>query len=440
MEEENKEKWKIQIDNAYHNWKYNNLHKDIKSYFNNCKTNEKVPQKLKYQIQEENPIGSDLNDLKDAVDQVDDDESDKTFIRDSSQSITFLGSKLEVDEEEADDVAVNTYCKETILSGFLKTIKKLCNVGYRILKSGLDILKKLFKKAIDFIEAGMQKIAIKIGRTVAKIMAWAYPLPDYEIHESLGVKCIHGLEFENTEQTITNTPQTTFFPKTVEEISKVVLLAKNEGKRVRAAGMKHSWTDLFSDNNEYLMYLLPLEVTDHLTFGRMGISGAESEIEKWGSELTNIEFIEELDDDGNHAAVRVGAGTTNLQMMQWSIDNGWTLPMDIIALMITYGGSNATITHGAGIKNPNLSDIVIKLEFVNALGELQIVDDPKLLKSVSGAFGLLGIVTSITFRMDKMTYARYHPKKTNMVESIPRPDTDPNDPAFQKMVDLCQNQ
>ena len=114
--------------------------------------------------------------------------------------------------------------------------------------------------------------------------------------------------------------------------------------------------------------------------------------------------------------------------------------MDIIALMITYGGSNATITHGAGINNPTLSDIVIKLEFVNALGELQIVDDPKLLKSVSGAFGLLGIVTVIIFRMDKMTYARYHPKKTNMVESIPRPDTDPNDPAFQKMVDLCQNQ
>ena len=54
-----------------------------------------------------------MNDLKDAVDQVDD-ESDKTFIRESSQSITFLGSKLEVDEEEADDIAVNTYCKETI--------------------------------------------------------------------------------------------------------------------------------------------------------------------------------------------------------------------------------------------------------------------------------------------------------------------------------------
>ena len=30
-------------------------------------------------------------------------------------------------------------------------------------------------------------------------------------------------------------------------------------------------------------------------------------------------------------------GTTNLQMMQWSIENDYTLPMDIIALMITYG-------------------------------------------------------------------------------------------------------
>ena len=47
--------------------------------------------------------------------------------------------------------------------------------------------------------------------------------------------------------------------------------------------------------------------------------------------------------------------------------------MNIIAAMITCGGSNATITHGAGIKNKNLSDIVLKIEFVNALGELQVL-------------------------------------------------------------------
>ena len=60
-------------------------------------------------------------------------------------------------------------------------------------------------------------------------------------------------------------------------------------------------------------------------------------------------------------------------MMHWSAESGWTMPMDIIAQMISYGGSNATITHGAGINNKCLNDIVLKLEFVNALGELQVI-------------------------------------------------------------------
>ena len=66
-------------------------------------------------------------------------------------------------------------------------------------------------------------------------------------------------------------------------------------------------------------------------------------------------------DEGEHAAVRVGAGATNLQMLEWSQKSGWTMPMNIIALMISYGGANATITHGAGINNKNLNDIVIKV-------------------------------------------------------------------------------
>ena len=81
------------------------------------------------------------------------------------------------------------------------------------------------------------------------------------------------------------------------------------------------------------------------------------------STITTIfQFVETLDD--NHAAVRVGAAATNLEMVKWSTNHGWTLPMDIIAVMITYGGSNATITHGAGINNKNLNDIVLKLESI----------------------------------------------------------------------------
>ena len=70
---------------------------------------------------------------------------------------------------------------------------------------------------------------------------------------------------------------------------------------------------------------------------RAGVDGMEEAINDWGSELNFIEvqckcfekrifpiphqiilqFVEELD-EGQHAAVRVGAATTNLQMLHWS--------------------------------------------------------------------------------------------------------------------------
>ena len=53
--------------------------------------------------------------------------------------------------------------------------------------------------------------------------------------------------------------------------------------------MKHSWSDMFSNTGEILVYLLPLEVTDTISFARVGIEGMEAAISKWGSELTNIE-------------------------------------------------------------------------------------------------------------------------------------------------------
>ena len=94
-----------------------------------------------------------------------------------------MGSEVSIPEEDVSDTEVDTYCKETIFSGFWKTLKKLSNASYRILKSDLDILKKLFKKAVDFIEAGMQAIVVGIGHVIAKIVALAHPIPDYKVHD-----------------------------------------------------------------------------------------------------------------------------------------------------------------------------------------------------------------------------------------------------------------
>lgn len=38
-------------------------------------------------------------------------------------------------------------------------------------------------------------------------------------------------------------------------------------------------------------------------------------------------------------------------------------------------------------------------------GKLQMIDDPQLLKAAAGAFGLLGVVTHITYELDAMSYA-----------------------------------
>ena len=142
------------------------------------------------------------------------------------------------------------------------------------------------------MEAGLQSFVIAIGKMIAKIVAWANPIPDYEEHETLeDILCIKNLAFENTEQTINNTPQITFFPKTIDQVSRVIKHARKEGKRIRAAGMKHSWTDLFSNDGEYLMYLLPLEVTDHLTFARMDKKAAAAGLDRWGSEMNSIEVF-----------------------------------------------------------------------------------------------------------------------------------------------------
>ena len=40
---------------------------------------------------------------------------------------------------------------------------------------------------------------------------------------------------------------------------------------------------------EILVYLLPLSVTDTISFARFGIGGMEEEIENWGTELNKIE-------------------------------------------------------------------------------------------------------------------------------------------------------
>ena len=85
----------------------------------------------------------------------------------------------------------------------------------------------------------------------------------------------------------------------------------------------------------------------------------------------------------------------------------------------TIGGVNAPICHGAGAGKGTVSDYVRRIEYVDANGNLQSVSDPGQLRAAAGCFGLLGVVTNITYELDAMTYAIMKPLKVDVAQAIP---------------------
>lgn len=86
---------------------------------------------------------------------------------------------------------------------------------------------------------------------------------------------------------------------------------------------------------------------------------------------------------------------------------------------VTIGGVNGPICHGAGARHGTVSDYVRAVEYIDANGNLQEITDPNHLRAAAGCFGLLGIVTHITFELDKMSYAVLKPRKVDVARAIP---------------------
>ena len=145
------EAWKDAVREAYKQWKYNKVHKDIKDHFTAIqKREDKFGQSFK---KEAGPLMANLSQLKEDVEKAKS-EDKVSKIRDGS-SVEFFGQKIDVGD--ADDEEVDKFCKDTVFDGFWKTITKLNNSIYLSTKSVGDVLKKLIKKLCDFMECGMMK-------------------------------------------------------------------------------------------------------------------------------------------------------------------------------------------------------------------------------------------------------------------------------------------
>ncbi len=217
---------------------------------------------------------------------------------------------------------------------------------------------------------------------------------------------------------VQNTPRYTFVPTTVLGLQNLVLYAKKHSLRVRVAGYRHSWSPTFSETGQIFVSLLNLkQVTETPDASSLG----PSHVVTTGNELKIIELApESLSSDPKKRLVRVGVSVTNEEFRRWALANGaWTLPMDVILVEVTIGGVNGPICHGAGRRHQTLSDQVRQIEYIDVNGKQQTVSDPKLLKAAAGCFGLLGIVTHITFELEAMTYAVMKPRKPDIGLAIP---------------------
>ncbi|KAJ7037125.1 hypothetical protein C8F04DRAFT_999443 [Mycena alexandri] len=221
-------------------------------------------------------------------------------------------------------------------------------------------------------------------------------------------------EFENWGETVKNTPTFTFVPTTVLGIQNLVRYASENNMRVRCSGFRHSWSPIFSQKSEILISFVNLAEVTTLRDPRSLIPGPYPGV----PDLKTIELMEST--ASGKRLCRIGAAVTNEDFRRWALEkNAWALPVSVIMVEVTVGGVNAPICHGAGRRHLTVSDYVRSVEYVDCKGALQTVSDPHQLKVAAGAFGLLGVVTHLTFELDAMSYAVMTPRKIDVGLAIP---------------------
>ncbi|KAL5638994.1 hypothetical protein ACGC1H_003387 [Rhizoctonia solani] len=241
------------------------------------------------------------------------------------------------------------------------------------------------------------------------------PFPEVLEVDGKPMDCVKsGTKFQNWGHTVENTPAYTFVARTEIGLCNLIKWAAGVKKKVRVAGYRHTWSDFYSSDNEVLVMLLPIKVLTDLP----SYSPSMEEIQK-SSDLVGIQVTST---DSKGALCTVKSGTTNEMFREWCLQNRrWCIPFNVIMVEITLGGSNGPICHGAGLSSTTLSDLVAEFHYIDPHGNKKSISDPNQLRAASGCFGLLGICTALTLRLDAMSMAVMNPVKVPLVLAIPPP-------------------
>ncbi|KAG0364501.1 hypothetical protein BC939DRAFT_459347 [Gamsiella multidivaricata] len=173
-------------------------------------------------------------------------------------------------------------------------------------------------------------------------------------------------------------PADIFYPETLEDLKKIVNMARTNGKKVRCAASGHSWSST-SVTDGYLVVVNKMENV---------YSPVYSEKEKtWTVQLETGVLVKDLDNvlrDHNPPL---------------------TLPSNVVLDSVRYGGVLSLGCHGAATHTRTLPDLVSEVTIIDANGNLNTFSQEKDAEEFSAAcvnLGLLGVIYSYTLRVEPM--------------------------------------
>lgn len=172
----------------------------------------------------------------------------------------------------------------------------------------------------------------------------------------------HPIEtFVNAWKNVKFHPETTLFPRSVEEVVDVVNLARRWGRKLKPVGGAHG----FNHNIKTEGMLVDLRHLNRI----LGVDGDVAHLE---AGVTLAEIISAMDAKGLHFP---GLGS-------WSSQ--------------TIAGAIGTSTHSSTLHHPSLSDIIEEVEVVTSDGRIATYSgEAEELKALRASIGQLGIITKV---------------------------------------------
>ena len=167
---------------------------------------------------------------------------------------------------------------------------------------------------------------------------------------------------------VTFTPQTVVTPTTVDQLRHDVATAAAAGRRVRAAGARHTFS--------------PIGATD----GTLVVM----------DELSAIVGI-----DREAGTVMVEAGVRYADLAPALHDEGLALHNLASLPHLSVGGAVATSTHGSGVGNQSLAGAVMAIDVVTSSGDIERIDRGTDLGAAAIAgLGAFGVVARVSLRVE----------------------------------------